>query len=364
MIGTSRRHNIEKSKFIKSLDAPNLKWKQKQDLEMQCSSNSSRSKRDSDSSLNLGFSTELRSVTSSTRANSPSCIINCWYGYEDDDIEDALACPLTNENMAFSSKDESGVEVIANGTKLMANILFPTVIIMTENMKLYDSTLYYLNIEAQSGPYVEKIMCLMFSSPYNSERTLQTAELLPLRGGKPNGCSDGVQLIPMLLDNSYGAIFEIGCKFTVNSIEQGRPLNLKGRKWKDYDMAKSEIHLLLRRLLYLDINQIPMRMLNSSKSCLEVELLSRNYLTVNKEYYSPQKLWVDFPNGKPDKSNKSVIPRRRRKRRSSFAKFLNSLPTHNHLSKDGENDHAIKLSNDKAENIIELDEYVSLSVTI
>jgi hypothetical protein len=356
----------------KRLKAPSLQVKQNKNSNSP--SNISTSRRESDSSLKCVHSTEsTRSFNSSTGANSPSCILNRWSEDYDDDIKEALATTLDGENIEFitlysdigklnGSKDEGGVEVIAHGTNLMATILFPTVIIKIENMKLYDSTLYYLILEASLGPYFQEILCLMFSSPYNGKKTLQTAELLPLRGGRPNGCSDDVPLSPMLLDYTYRPIFEIGSTFTVKAIEQGRRLNLKARKWKDYNIARSEIHLLLRRLLYLDINQIPIRMFNSSKSLLAVDLPVQT--PVKQLSYPEQKVLIDFHNYKHGNSNTNVIPRKRSKRHHSFAQFFNSLATLNHVDKNGETDQVIKLSNDKSVNIIDLDEYVSLSVSL
>jgi hypothetical protein len=375
MIGATRRNDVREIELGIDLKAPAFKLKQRKNSKIHSLSNSSTSKWEHNSRRVLRYATESRSFTSSTRANSSSsCILDCWYEDDDDDIKDAMTTPLADEILALyqfstdieelrGSKNESGVEVIAYGTKLMAIILFPTIIIKTENMKLYDSTLYYLILEASSGAYNEEIACVMFSSPHNGEKTLQTAELLPLRGERP-GCVDDVPLIPMLLDQSYRPIFEIGSTFTVKAIEKGRRSNLKGRKWKDYDMASPEIHLLLRRLLYLDINQIPIRLFNSFKSSIILELPLRSCITMERESYPQQKVKVESANYEPNNSSTNVIHQRRSKRHRSYAQFLNSVPIDNRINKDGENDHAIKLSKDKSDNLVELDECVFLSLTI
>jgi hypothetical protein len=395
--------------FRKGFNVPSLKL-QRKNSKMHSLSKSSSSKRQSYSSWNFGYSTESRSLTPPTGAITPSCILNCWYEndndyikwamncplsnknmapptgartpscmlncwYEnDDDIWDAMTYPLSNKNMGSPSiyadidhlrgdKDDCGVEVIAQGTKLMATILLPTIIIKTENMKLYNSTLYYLILEAKSGPCFEEITCLMFSSPNNSKRTLQTAELLPLRRESPTSNSDHVPLVPLLIDQYYRPIFEIGCTFKVMAVEQGRCLNLKSRKWKNYDLANSEIHLLIRRLLCLDINQIP-RIFTSSKPLLGLESRLQNYLTVKQESYTQQKYEIGLSYYKVDNPNTNLLLHRRSKRHPSFSKFLRSPPANERVNKDDESDHTIKLCNDISDDIIELNDYVSLSVTI
>jgi len=81
----------------------------------------------------------------------------------------------------------------------MANIQFPTVTVKMDTRRLHVSTLYYVVIESLVGRYCEEIACLMFSSPQNQQRIIQTAELLPLRAGRSN-CQYGVSAVPMLLD--------------------------------------------------------------------------------------------------------------------------------------------------------------------
>jgi len=321
----------------------------------------------SGSNMNSGFSKESRTSTSSTRANSPSCIMNCWYD-EDDDIKDAMSCPLTDKKFEYSDiytdteylcrpKDHGGIEVIARGTKLMATILFPSVIIrMDKKKKLNNSSLYFVLLKPSSGTYFKEIACVMFSSPHGS--VCNTAEILPLRAVKLSTCPDGLNLLPMLLDHRYRSIFEIGCKFKITAFEKGRLLNMKSRKWSDYDLKNPDIHQLLRRLLYLEINQIP-RMFNSFWSSLVAEQFSGDLIAVKTKSHPELDFQVNFRNETVSNINTNVSPRRRHSRTSSFGQFF--VPPQIRVTKVPGGNCKAKLRNDDFGNSFDLNEYITLS---
>jgi len=322
---------------------------------------------DSESLMNLELSSLSTSSTSSG-ANALSCIYNnCFL-----DMRDAMTCPLAKRKrnshlVVHTSGTEElreveefcGIEVIAYGTKLMATILFPTVIIKTNRKKLHDSMLYYVVIEPSAGEYVDEIVCLMFSSPYNSGKNIQTAELLPLRASSERR-PGGVSLVPMLLDKRYRSLFEEGCTFRVKGIEQGRLLNQNARKWKDYDVEKSEIRQLLRRLLFLDINEIPIHIFSPLTLSPDDENLSQKLVPVKLKSLKP-KLAFDLQIQNLPNIYKGTNPRRRTGRRSSsFSKFLNRSP-HTRASKDLVSYLEPRQRSEDFENSYNLNSYVSLS---
>jgi len=328
---------------------------------------------DSESLMKLELSSLSTSSTSSG-ANALSCIYNNCF---DLDMRDAMTCPLAkckrNSHLVVHTsgteelrevEEFCGIEVIAYGTKLMATILFPTVIIKTNRKTLKDSMLYYVVIEPSAGEYFEEIVCLMFSSPYNSGKNIQTAELLPLRARSSERCPGGVSLVPMLLDKRYRSMFEEGCTFRVKAIEQGRRLNHNARKWKDYDVEKSEIPQLLRRLLYLDIKQIPIHMFSPLASSSNAENLSRKLVPVKQKSHLKPKLAVDLQIRNLPKIYEDTRPRRRTgRRRSTFAKFLKKSP-HTRASKDLVSYLKPRQRSEDFEGSYKLNSYVSLSGTI
>jgi len=326
---------------------------------------------DSESLMNLELSSQSTSSTSG--ANAPSCIYNSWF---DLDMRDAMACPLTKRKqishlVVHTSDTEElreveeffGIDVIAYGTKLMATILFPTVIIKTNRKKLHDSMLYYVVIEPSAGEYVDEIVCLMFSSPYNSGKNIQTAELLPLRAKSSESCPGSVSLVPMLLDKRYRCMFEEGCTFRVKAIEQGRRLNQNARKWKNYDVEKSKIPQLLRRLLHLDINQIPVHMCSPLTPSPDDENISQKLLVPSKQKSIKPKLAFDLQIRNLPNIYEDTRPRRTGRRSSSFAKFLNTSP-HTRANKDLVSYLKPRQRSEDFENSFNLNSYVFLSDTI
>jgi len=328
---------------------------------------------DTKSLMNLELSSQSTSSTSSG-ASAPSCIHN---NYLDPDMKNAMACPLIEVNSMshheVSNPDTGelrefnksyGIEVLTHGTTLMASIRFPTVIVKMERKKLHNCMLYYIVLEALSGHNGEDIVCLMFSSRNNSGNTMQTAELLPLLMRRSESCPGGESLVPMLLDNSYRSLFEEGSRFRVKSIEQGRRLNKNARRWKDYDAQKSEISQLLRRLLYLDIRQMPIYILNHVKPSSKSKEITQNLGPVKQEFHLRYKMMDDLQIRCPRTVRRDTKSRPRTgRRRSSFAKFLNTA-THTRTGKDFVGYLEPRLRLDDMDNKSKLNAYVSLSRTI
>jgi len=289
---------------------------------------------DTESLMNLELSSQSTSSTYSG-ASTPSCINNNWF---DLDMEAAMACPLIEINSVSRHevcnsdtgelrefKKSYGMEVLNQGTTLMASILFPTVIVKMERKKMHNSMLYYIVLEPLSGHCVEQIVCLMFSSRNDRGNIMWTGELLPLLVTRSESCTGGVSLVPMLLYKRYRSVFEKGCKFRVKDIEQGRRLNQNARKWKDYDIEKSQIPQLLRRLLYLDISQMPIDILNRFLPSTNAKEVTQSLVPANPEFPLMHRM-TDEPQIRCSPIlRQNAIPRRRTgRRRSSFAKFLNT----------------------------------------
>jgi hypothetical protein len=372
MMRKTRSNKVNKTVFGTHVDANNFKGKEKERSEMHSRSTSCMSTEklqfDSRSSMNLGFSSASRSSISS-RADSPSWKYNSSY---DIDMQDAMETPLTDDDYVshkdlciwddlLDVKEVSEIEVVAYGTQLMATILFPTVIIKMDKRKLHDSMLYYVILQPSSGQYFEDIVCLMFSSRSNSENDLQTAELLPLRPRGSRSCPGGMSFMPMLLDKQYRSIFEKGCIFQLMAIERGRRLDKKGRRWKDYDIEKSEIRGLLRTLLFLDISQIPKYMVNPVKNpSYDAEEVSKNSETVKEISYPKQKFEVDLQYSTPSSFSQEDRRGRKVRRRSSFAKFLDS--PHNRVNNNLVS--TPKLGINAFKNSYKFSNYISFSMII
>jgi len=123
------------------------------------------------------------------------------------------------------TRDSMRVEVVSRGTRLMRTIKFPTVIVQIQNKKLKKSMIYYIVLKSV-GRYVGDIICLLFASNYRSE-TEQRAELLPLSMVPSTNRSLSFELDPMLLNERYSGLFEVGCTFKVKAIESGRRIDLR-----------------------------------------------------------------------------------------------------------------------------------------
>jgi len=144
--------------------------------------------------------------------------------------------------------DSFDLAVIGNGTRLMREINFPTVIIETRKKNLQNSMVYYIILKPMLGLYVGEIACLLFTNPYRSKRDTTKAELLPLIRGMPSRSSGG-SFTPLLLQERYKGIFREGSTFQVKAIEVGRPLDWKQWQWKNYDLESSWVNDLLSRLV-------------------------------------------------------------------------------------------------------------------
>lgn len=146
----------------------------------------------------------------------------------------------------------------------MRKIEFPTIIIQMKKKHLHNSMIYYVILNSAAGRYVGDIVGLLFARPCRSGK-VRRAELLPLhmiRSGKHNR---ELKVAPMLSLRKYRCLFEQGCTFKVTAIEFGRRSDSRRRLWKNYNLRNLEIHDLLRRLLHLDIGQIPGSLLKQMK---------------------------------------------------------------------------------------------------
>jgi len=128
--------------------------------------------------------------------------------------------------------------VLGSGTRLMRDILFPTVIIQMPKKWLHTLMVYYIILEPASEAYVGSIPCLLFASPKGTKKNIQTAELLPLTMGTSGSSFTASPLTPLLLDERNRCIFRKGCKFKVKAFESGRRIHKRERQWEHYDLCR------------------------------------------------------------------------------------------------------------------------------
>jgi hypothetical protein len=165
----------------------------------------------------------------------------------------------TRDNGRINMAEESfEITVLCDGTRLMKDILFPTVIVKMPKKRLRTSMVYYIVLTTGSGLYVEDIPCLLYSNSTGNKKEVQTAELLPLRMVSSETNSTYLSLSPLLFYDQYRCLFHEGFTFKVKAIKSGRRVSRKQRPWKYYELGKLEMmHDLLRRLICLDIRQMP-----------------------------------------------------------------------------------------------------------
>jgi hypothetical protein len=200
---------------------------------------------DSDNFLDFEFSTSSRS-RSSTSENSVSGVYSSLFNSDmnssrrqsKDEQRSARDYTIskdwvtkvseaTNNGRLNVADDSFGMTVIGDGTRLMNDILFPTVIVWIPEQKLLISTLYYIVLEPLSGMHSREIPCLLYSTVMGHKKDEQTAELLPLRMVSSRTKFGDISLSPLLLHEHNRFYFQEGCKFKVKAIKAGRHVNRK-----------------------------------------------------------------------------------------------------------------------------------------
>merc|ERR1711937_1096513 len=112
-------------------------------------------------------------------------------------------------------------------------------------------------------------------------------------------------------------------------------------------MGRPEMRLLLRRLLCLDINQIP-RMFSSFWSSLVEQQLLENSIAAKTKSNRDSQLEIDLHSGTDSNINTSLSSYRRPVRRnSSFGQFFILLPPQTRKKKIQEGNHMPKRRNDE-----------------
>jgi len=333
-----------------------------------------------------------RSRTSSGR-NSVSGVYTSWFDndmnssklqrqYEQRSVKDfeipngkVTKCMDTTDNGLLNMAEYPfPLTVLGGGTRLMNDILFPTVIIKMPWKRLRISMVYYIVLEPVSGLYTGDIPCLLFSNPKDNKKDAQTAELLPLRISLTKAAD--VSLSPLLLQEHYRSIFQEGCIFKVNAIKSGRRVIRKERKWQYYDLNRWEMmHDLLRRLIWLDINQMPNDMLKQlnplrvgqqftqktigrrRKSFISFLLnKKRGEVGVPVQKFENQKLSYLYPDLR--------LPGLSARGGSSFAAWFKAVPPDTHVDKEFTCDRNTKFKKDTFKSSREYDEYLNISAII
>jgi len=237
MLKINNRNNTEENKKNRYISFKYLVEKRRRSVTF---SNTELGAIDSDTLSESEFSTNSRSKTSSS-GNSISVVsYNSWVngdkdmgsrklsGIKDSNFPKAKITNLrdiSDTGRLNSAKDSFGLVVLGPGTRLMRDLLFPTVITQVRGKKLQTSIVYYMILEPTSGLYVGNIACLLYANPFEIEKDAITAEVLPLRMVSPRKNSGGISLSPMLLHEHRKSLFQKGCTFRVNAIEFGRRVN-------------------------------------------------------------------------------------------------------------------------------------------
>jgi len=194
-----------------------------------------------------------QSSSCTSRQSSLSGVYDCWFRSDMNKTMPHIRSKQTgskeiSEVTKVTNKHDKGrlklvhdsfdLAVIGNGTRLMSEIDFPTVMIETRKKNLQSSMVYYIVLKPTLGLYVGEIACLLFTNPYRSKRDTTKAELLPLIRGLPSKSSRG-SFTPLLREDKYKGLFREGSTFQVNAIAAGRTLDWKQRQWKNYDLENS-----------------------------------------------------------------------------------------------------------------------------
>jgi len=313
---------------------------------------------------------------STSRENSLSGVYDCWFKNDVNLTKPRTQCEqksskevtkvtdIQDKGELNVVEDLFGVVLKGNGTKLMRDIDFPTVIIEIRKQKLQNSMVYYTILEPKSGLYVGEIACLLFTSPYRNKTDATTAELLPL--GMILSKSSRVSVTPLLLHEQYRCLFQEGCTFQVKSFKSGRRLDWKQRRWKNYDLESSWIPDLLRRLVQFDISQMPEHMVKQLSPLRTVEHVKKMEKARRRKSFISlmNKSWAQA--GTPELKLSLLHPNLQLKGLtarggSSFAAWFNAIPPYIHVDKEFTCDRNTKLKKDTFKSSSEYDEYLKIS---
>jgi len=324
-----------------------------------------------------------QSSTCTSRQNSLSGVYDSWFSNDmnktmSNILSEQTSSKKISEVTKVTNKQDKGrlklvddsfdLAVIGNGTRLMREIDFPTVIIETRKKNLQNSMVYYIVLKPTLGLYVGEIACLLFTNPHRSKRDTIKAELLPLISGIPSKRSGG-SFTPLLLQEKYKGLFRKGSTFQVNAIEGGRPLDWKQRQWKNYDLESSWVSDLLSRLVWLDVQQIPKHMVKQLSPLRTVDEVKKMQTRRRRKSFVSllNKRWAQV--GTPELKLSLLHPNLKLKGLatsggSTFADWFMAVPPYIQVDKDFTCDGNTKLRKDTFKSSCEYDEYLTISGTI
>jgi len=143
---------------------------------------------------------------------------------------------------------QGDIRVVAPGTKLMAKINCPTVIVELTERTFCKARVHYVVLQPLFAENAGQITALLLSNPYHpgGRLTTRSGELFPLLVKTTKSVPT---LSPMLLDPSYQNWFKIGCAFRFKFLKVGRAV--------DGPSLLRQPQLLTRQILG-DIQKIPM----------------------------------------------------------------------------------------------------------
>jgi len=173
----------------------------------------------------------------------------------------------------------------------------------------------------------------------------------------------------MLLHERDKCVFQERCTFKVKAIECGRRSDWKQRRWNDYELENWEINNLLRRLITLDIRQIPKQIIKQLTLPVAAKPRKESRKVRRKKSFQSflrkknAKVWV--PSQKlsrlhPDLRLHGLVTMGG----SSFADWFNAVPPNVLVDKDFICDRNTKLKKDTFKNSCDYDEYLKISDTI
>jgi len=163
--------------------------------------------------------------------------------------------------------------------------------------------------------------------------------------------------------------FQERCRFKVKAIEGGRRVDWKQRRWNHYDLENWEINNLLKRLITLDVSQMPKHMLKQLTSFCVAKPIEGSRTGRRKKSFQSLLSKRNAKVGNPMQNLSLLHPDLRlhgltTRGGSSFAAWFNALPPHVQVDKEFTCDHNTKLSKDTFGNIYEYDKYLQISDTI
>lgn len=244
------------------------------------------------------------------------------------------------------------IKVVRQGSKLMDLIDCPAVIVKAQTMNFRSSKVYYVTLESDSKEFSGQIVAVMFSKPSTEERT-EYAELLPLEVDRSYAESGKIVLTPLLNSDPCRRLFRNGSSFILKSLESGRYVDRLEHPWSRWDLRSRVSRIMLKDLVYQDMNKMPLDMIIGLSPSVSHELSSSNSRSRStskddkeenlSDYYTSLRLLGVATKGG-----------------SSFADWFKVVPPNVRVDKDFECSNGTKLRKDNFESVKMFENYLGI----